>query len=106
MSMQHWTNSDNQSVPPWVGQHISYQQQVMQHQYLVLNQGMQQCVPPLIDQLVTYEQQAPMFSHYISSNNPLHPLLLASQPIVMSILGPMLTSDQMLEGEGGFEIIE
>ena len=100
MSIQHWTASKNQpigqghpmqvnqSVPLWVGQHTS-------HQYLVSNQGMQQCVLPLINQSVTYQQQAPMFSHYISSNNPLPPSLLANQPIVTSTPGPILTSDQM-----------
>ena len=108
--VQQWNNNNGQSVeqtrqlslnqgilPPAGQQLLHHQQQSLQHQYVTLNQGMQQYMPPQIGQQVTYQQQAPLSSHYIPSNNVISPLTMMNQPIVTSTPGPPIINNQMAQ---------
>ncbi|CAF3183367.1 unnamed protein product [Rotaria sp. Silwood2] len=85
--------SANQFAALLYGQQVSHHQQ----QYVTLNQGMQQCMPTLMGQSVTYQQQAPIFSHYIPSNNVLPSSTLMSQSTVTSTSGPNVMSYEMTQ---------
>jgi hypothetical protein len=70
---------------------------IIAKQYVTSNQEMQQCMPPLIEQQITYRQQAPVFFHYIPSNNILPPSPLRNHPIVMSAPVPTIMSNQIAQ---------